>query len=42
MNAAYSIVRSRGASSWLLTWTLAGAGRLTHDEVTVARADTTS
>ena len=35
MNAAYSIVRSRGASSWLLTWTLAGAGRLTHDEVTV-------
>ena len=36
MNAAYSIVRNRGASSWLLTWTLAGGGRLTHDEVTVA------
>src|SRR3954454_23391720 len=36
MNASYSIVRSRGASSWLLTWTLAGAGRLTHDDVSVS------
>jgi len=35
MNSAYTIARSRGASSWLLTWTREGAGRLTHDDVTV-------
>lgn len=35
MNAAYSITRSRGATSWLLTWTLEGAGRLTQNGVTV-------
>jgi AraC family transcriptional regulator of arabinose operon len=28
VDAGYRTVRSRGASTWLLTWTLAGAGRL--------------
>lgn len=35
MNSAYSISRSRGASCWLLTWTLDGAGRLSHDGISV-------
>lgn len=35
MNSDYAIIRSRGASSWLLTWTLHGAGRLSHDRVAV-------
>lgn len=35
MNSTYSISRSRGASSWLLTWTLDGVGRLSHDGVSV-------
>lgn len=35
MNSSYSVVRSGGASSWLLAWTLDGSGRLTHDGVTV-------
>lgn len=33
MNRRYQIVRRDGARSWLLTWTIDGAGELTHDGV---------
>ncbi|WP_227462312.1 helix-turn-helix domain-containing protein [Desertimonas flava] len=33
MNRRYQIVRRGGARSWLLTWTMNGAGELAHDDV---------
>ena len=33
MNRRYQIVRGDGARSWLLIWTIEGAGEVTHDSV---------